>query len=85
MGIGAFVIFNVGNRIFNFARYFTENIMREIMPHAYCIDILPQFSDRKIFNNLPNYSILPIDNTHRELIDKSLSEFVNEIDKITLD
>jgi len=63
----------------NITQYFTETILREVMPRAYTIDILPEFRDRKEFNRLPNYDALPLDDSLRRTVDASMNESVNKV------
>ena len=63
----------------NLARYFTENILREVMPRAYTIDIFPEFRDRKDFNRHPNYDTLRLGDGLRQTVDASMNKSVNKV------
>jgi len=63
----------------NITKYFTENILREVMPRAHTIDILPEFRDRNEFNRLPNYDTLPLGDSLRRTVDASMNESVNKV------
>ena len=49
------------------------------MPHAYTVDILPEFRRREEFNRLPDYKTLPPDHSLRQAVDASLDKFVNRV------
>jgi len=68
----------------NLATYFTENILREVMPRAYSIDILPEFRDRNEFNRLPNYDTLPLGGSLRRTVDASMNKSVNKVLRVIL-
>jgi len=70
-------LLNPGRR--NLTRYFTENILREVMPRAYAVDILPEFRRREEFNRLPDYTTLPPDHSLCKTVDASLDKFVNRV------